>query len=639
MNRQQRRAQGRTGSHATAGPDAARALLAEAVRHHRSGRLSDADALYRQILRIDPGHADSLHLLGVLALQAGRFERAIELIGRAIAREGRNPEFHYNLGNAVAGAGRPDEAVACFRQAILLRPDHAAAHGNLGGILTMRGLVDDGIACFRKVVALTPDDSGGHYNLGQALARQWRLDDAVAALRRSIALRPDADAWNTLGNLLRDVGRAGESLAAYDAALRIDPTDLALRSNRILVESYLPAGPSDDAGGLARRFGALASARALRPFRNWTLRPEAGPIRIGLVSGDLHNHPVGYFLESLLSKADPGKVVFLAFPAQPHEDELTARIRPLCAAWTPIAGMADEAAARLIHDQGVQLLLDLSGHTAGNRLPLFAWRPAPVQATWLGYFATTGVAEIDYIVADETILPEAASASFTETPCRLPEIYYCFTPPAAPIEVAPLPARAGGALTFGCFNNLAKISDRVVAVWARVLGGVPASRLMLKAAPLRDHGIRIWMRQRFARHGIAADRLLLEPASSREDYLRAYDGIDIALDPFPFPGGATTFEALWMGVPVLTKAGDTLLSRVGETIMRQAGLPDWLAVDEDDYVRRACRLASDIDLLARLRGGLRAQVLASPLFDAERFARRFEAAAAGMVGRGVAGGG
>lgn len=298
--------------------------------------------------------------------------------------------------------------------------------------------------------------------------------------------------------------------------------------------------------------------------------------------------------------------------------------------------MSDEAAARVIHSQHIQVLLDLSGHTAGNRLPMFAWRPAPVQATWLGYFATTGMAEIDYIVSDSNISPPGLPTYLTEETWTLPDLYYCFTPPAVEIEIRTLPARSNGFLTFGCFNNLAKINDALIAVWARLLQAVPGSRLMLKAFPLEDETVCSALRARFAARGIAGERLLLEKASSRSEYLHAYNRVDMALDPSPFPGGATTFEALWMGVPVLTRRGDRFLSRVGETIMHNAGLSDWVADDEDDYIIRAVRLTSDLDGLAQLRRDLRSRVLGSPLFDSERFARHFEVALSGMWNRWLA---
>ncbi len=608
-------------------------MFADAVRHHRAGQLANAETLYRRILTADPRHADSLHLLGVLAQQAGRSDQAAELIGRAIAINDRIASYHYNLGNALVGRSRLDDAAGCFRKAVALQPDYVEAYSNLGSILTMQGKLDQGLSCLRKVVTLRPDHADAHYNLSTALARRWCVDEAATSFRRAIALRPDADAYNNLANLLKDIARSHEALAAYGKALELRPNDLALHSNRLLVQNYLLQQPADVLLGMARAFGALASARAGRRFTDWHRHVSDGPVRVGLVSNDLHDHPVGYFLEGLLRHADPARVTFLAFPCHGEQDGLTARIKPHLESWHPLVGLNDEAAARLIHASGVQVLLDLSGHTAGNRLPVFAWRPAPVQATWLGYFATTGLNEIDYVIGDPNVAPPEPVSPFVETVWSLPETYYCFTPPALATEVSPLPARLNGHVTFGCFNNLAKINDAVVAVWARVLDAVPGSRLVLKTAPFHDTGVRADLRARFAAHGIAGERLLLEPSSSREDYLHAYGRIDIALDPFPFPGGATSCEALWMGVPLLTRKGDRFLSRVGETIVRNAGLPDWLAADDDDYVRKAVHFASDLDRLERLRRGLRDQVSASPLFDAARFARHFEKALRSMWNR------
>ena len=631
MNRQQRRAQRAHAPASTAPASTAPAgPLAEAVRQHRSGRLRDAEAAYRRILRADPRHPGALHLLGVLVHQLGHHDQAVELIGRAIAIDATQAEFHYNLGTAYGALGAAEAAAGCFRSVLALQPGHVSACNALGSILTLSGQPDEGIACFRRAVASAPDGADSHYNLGNALASQGHLDQAIRSLRRSIALRPDADASNTLGNALRDCGRVEAACAAYDEALRLRPDDFALRSNRLLIENYRVGRTREAMRGMARAFGALAAARVPHPLGDWHPGPASGPVRVGLVSGDLRNHPVGYFLEGLLSRADPERVAFLAFPTQTGEDELTARIKPRFAAWRPLAGLDDEAAARSIQAAGVQVLLDLSGHTAGNRLPVFAWRPAPVQAAWLGYFATTGMAEIDYVVTDPQVSPPGSSGEWVERTWPLPEIYYCFTPPALAIEVSPLPALTGGPVTFGCFNALAKINDPVIATWARLLHAVPNSRLMLKAAALGDDAVRSALRARFARHGITGDRLLLERASSRAEYLRAYHRVDVALDPFPFPGGTTSFEALWMGVPVLTRTGDRFLSRVGETIMRNSDLADWLAEDEDDYVARAVRMTSDLDRLAQLRCGLRARVLASPLFDADRFVRHFEGAMSGM---------
>jgi Predicted O-linked N-acetylglucosamine transferase, SPINDLY family len=278
----------------------------------------------------------------------------------------------------------------------------------------------------------------------------------------------------------------------------------------------------------------------------------------------------------------------------------------------------------------VHVLIDLSGHTHHNRLPVFAWKPSPVQASWLGYFATTGVAEMNYLLADPYVAPSGEEDSFTETIWRLPESYLCFTAPVYDLDVFPLPALTTGYITFGCFNNLVKMNDAVVALWVRVLQAVPDSRLFLKTKQLNDPKVCNITRQIFTERGISPDRLLMEGSSPRAELLAAYRKVDIALDPFPYPGGTTSVEGLWMGVPVITRRGERFLSHVGETIAHNAGLADWIATDDDEYVAKAVEHTADLERLAALRAGLRQQVLASPVFDAPRFARNFEAVLWGM---------
>ena len=303
---------------------------------------------------------------------------------------------------------------------------------------------------------------------------------------------------------------------------------------------------------------------------------------------------------------------------------------PRLSAWVPLYGKNDLQAAQQIHNDGIHILLDLSGYTTHNRLPVFCRKPAPVQATWLGYFATTGVKEIDYLIGDPHITPPEEESHFVEKIWRLPETYLCFTAPDVAVEVSPLPALTNGHITFGCFNNLTKIGDAVIALWAQVMHAVPGSRLFLKTRQLTEEGLSEKTQARFAAHGIGSERLILEGYSPRAELLAAYQRVDIALDPFPYPGGTTSAEALWMGVPVLTKRGDRFLSHVGETVAYNAGLANWIAQDEQDYIAKAAAFAAALNGLAELRVNLRSQVLAAPLYDASRFARHFEAAMWGM---------
>ena len=537
-------------------------------------------------------------------------------------------------GMALEEEARLDEALQRYDAAIQLMPELARAHFNRGNILLDRGDAAHALAAYTQAVAYKPDSAAAHYNIGNAYVRLGRFEAAVAACQRAIALKPDfADAHVVMGFALTDIGNLEGGLFHTSKALAIEPGYAPAFSNLLFIHNYLGDQPASLMREEAEAYGATVARQAKR-WAVWPNCPDANrPMRIGLVSGDLCNHPVGHFLESVLAAVvshAAGKIRLIAYLSDKFGDAVSERIKTSCEGWHPVVGLSDEHFAQRIREDQIDILIDLSGHTAHNRLPVFAWKPAPVQVSWLGYFATTGVAEIDYLIADPWTLPASEECNFTEKIWRLPETRLCFTPPDEEVSVSPLPALANGYVSFGCFNNLSKMNDAVVALWSRVLHAVPGSRLFLKARQLMEASVRQSIAERFAVHGVDAARLIFEDYTPRGNYLAAYQRIDIALDPFPYPGGTTSVEALWMGVPVLTLAGERFLSRQGVGLLMNAGLPEWIATDPDDYVARAVSHASDLERLAELRRELRQQVLASPIFDAPRFARHFEAALRGM---------
>jgi predicted O-linked N-acetylglucosamine transferase (SPINDLY family) len=366
-----------------------------------------------------------------------------------------------------------------------------------------------------------------------------------------------------------------------------------------------------------------------KPYGDWANTPDPNRrLRIGFVSGDLRSHSVGKFIENVfasLASQMADKIELWAYYAFFHEDQVTGRIRAHCTGWLTSGGLSDEALAQRIHNDGIDILIDLSGHTGLNRLPMFAWKPAPVQATWLGYLATTGVPAIDYLIADDWTLPPAEECHFTERIVRMPESYLCFTPPQDAPPVAPPPALSKGHITFGSFNNLSKVNDAVLALWARILAALPNSHLLLKTAQLADQSVRNRLTAFFTQRGITADRLELLGLAPQDQHLPTYHQVDIALDPFPYPGITTSVEALWMGVPIISLAGQSFMSRQGVGILNHAALPNWIAHSEDDYLAKAIAFSADLNQLATIRSGLRQSLLASPLFDHHRFALHFEA--------------
>lgn len=592
-------------------------------------RLDVAEASFRQALQAKPDYADAHYNLGVLLGASGRFCDAEACLRRALEILPNDAKALNQLGITLDALNRHEEAEACLRRALEIDPDFADAFCSLGNVLAKRGRLNEAALSFRRALQFTADHAGVHSNLGGVLQQLGRLEEAEANCRCALALKPDhAGAHNTLATILVNMGRLEEAEASYRRSLEISPS-ATVHSNLLFMLNYLTRGTPSENLAEARQYGQKVAASTSR-FTEWPCARHPECLRVGLVSGDFRSHPVGYFLESLLAHLDPATIELVAYPTGHKTDQLTEKIKPHFSAWKPLTGLRDEDAARMIHGDGLHVLIDLSGHTAEHRLPVFAWKPAPVQATWLGYFATTGVPGMDYLLGDRHVTPADEASHFTERIWQLPGSYMCFTEPDVALEVAPLPTLSTGHITFGCFNNLTKINDAVVAVWADVLKAVPGSKLFLKSYQLGENPVKHETLRRFSKQGITPDRLVLEGKSPRPELLASYHRVDIALDPFPYPGGTTSLESLWMGVPVITKRGDRFLSHVGESIAHNAGLSEWIAADDHDYVSKAVACVSDLDRLANLRAGLREQVLGSPLFDAANFARQFKEAIWGM---------
>lgn len=582
---------------------AAEAHFALAQTFRNEGKLAEAAASLEQGLALIPDFAEGHSNLGLLYGELGKREAAVESFRKALAIK---PDFawaHCNLGNVLVAQGNLPAAIDSYRQALAIDPSHVEIWVNLGNALNAQDDVDAALACYRKALSIKPDYAAAWVNICAPLQAQGNLDAAIDSFRQALSLQPDfAEAESGLLFLLSIHPR-------YSPAQR-------------LVE--------------AQQYGARVMARA-KPLDRWAVdpglhAPPPRPLRVGLVSGDLRAHPVGFFIESILAHLDSGRIEMVGYPTTPTEDETTVRLKPRFAAWNSIAALSDEAAANQIRRDGIHVLVDLAGHTVHNRLPVFAWRPAPVQASWLGYFATTGVPTIDYLLADRVSVPESQRPQFTESIWYLPDTRFCFTPPpdSGRLQVSPLPASSNACLTFGCFQNALKLNDQVLATWGRIMAALPDARLRLLSRQMRHSAARSRMQDRLRRFGIALERVTLVGHLPREDYLIAHGDVDIILDTFPYSGATTTCEALWMGVPTMTLAGDTLVSRQGASILACAGLNGWIARDADDYVAKTLAHAADVDGLARLRSTLRQKVLASPLFDAARFARNLEAALEGM---------
>ena len=618
-----------------------------------------------------PEQAEGFHRQGLIAAQAGRLDEAQDLIARAIAAHPVVAPWWANYGlvlesrgdalgavQAYAGAlnldgslalamdgllvmadglrkaGRADLAEAGYRRAIALDPTGLAATANTGVLLRAQGRRAEAALLYRRAAVLEPGNWVHPYNLGNALAELGRLGPAEQAYRAALTLEPGrAEAWaNRATRALAMQGRTAEALAAVERALRLHPGADPLHTARLYLMQFDPGRTMAQVAQAHADWGARYPDRPAP-----AVAAPAPKLRIGYVSPDFRAHPVGFFLEPVLAAHDRDAIAVVCYANTANPDWKTERLRALADGWVWTAGMDDDALAARIRADGIHVLVDLAGHTFGNRLAVFARRVAPVQVTWAGYVGTTGLPAMDYLISDSRQSPEGADGWAIEGIVRMPDAYVPWGPPDDAPPVAPPPMLARGAPTFGSLNALPKLNAPVAALWARVLGAVPGARLLLRTPGFDDADQRARTLALFAAAGADPARLDLLGGAAHREFLAGYGAVDVALDPFPYSGGLTTLEALWMGVPVVTLGGERFCARHAVTHLASAGLPALAVADKDAYVAMAAALVSDGQALATLRAGLRERLRASPALDGVRFTRALEAAFGAMWQRAAAG--
>ena len=615
-----------------ASPPAAIDLLNHGVAHHQAGRLDEAEACYRRAWSLNPNGWDAPHLLGLVAHARGRHAEAVDLIARAVKAKPNEAGFWFNYGNVLAAAGRDAQAVDVYRQATFLKPTFVEAYVNGGNALERLGRLPEVVRVREAVARLTPADPEAHLGVGWIYHRLGHLGPAVAAYRGVLDLRPDhVTAHRHLTVALAGLRQTAAAADAARAAIRLDPADAGFASNLLLTLQYgdavPPAGVFAEHVAWGDRFPAVPRPPAAR-------RP--GRVRVGYVSGDFRDHPVAGFILPLLRHHDRDRFeVFCYSTIPPPGDAATALVRAAADQWRELASQSDDAAAALVAADGIDVLVDLSGHTAGHRLGLFARRPAAVQVTYLGYPGTTGLRAMDYRITDAVADPPGATdALHTERLVRLPRCFLCPAPPPLAPDVGPGPD--DDAFTFASFNVANKVSPTTVRLWAGVLAAVPNGVLAVKAVGLMGDDAKARLRAEFAAAGVDPGRVRVWPVDpNHRDHLGRYGNVDVAVDTFPYNGTTTTVDALWMGVPVVTLAGATHASRVGASLLTAAGLGGWVAESRERFVEIAAGAAADRTALKALRRGMRERLLASPLFDGAGFARAIEAAYDGMVTEAV----
>lgn len=625
-----------------------------------TGRPDEAVTSYERALTLEPGYTGARLNLGATLRDLGRLEEAAACYELAIADSLADAQVYVNYGAVLRDLGKPAEAESCYRKALDIEPDAPLAHFNMGNALRDQERMDEAVSSYRRAVSLEPESPGFLTNLGNALRDNGNSADSVPVYQQALELDPrNFEALVNLGNAFKELGKMDQAISSYNKALLIRPDMAEVHYN--LGTAFQDQCLLADAVACYRRVlelkpdhavahsnllmniqydSAITPVDLLRESRAWEKAQLGGtrvmppptndpdperPLRIGYVSGDLRRHPVGYFLDGVLACHDPGQFRIHCYANQSFGDDLTGRLRANSAGWQAIFGRSDDEVADLIRADGIDILVDLAGHTARNRLLVFGRRPAPVQATWAGYVGTTGLSAMDYLISDERETPAGTDHWYAEKIVRLPDCYVCYAPPDYAPPVAPLPACKNGFITFGCFNNLAKINPGVISLWTELLLSMPHARLLMVTKSLGNPDISRRYRAAFDDGGVG-DRVEFSGMVPHPGLLERYGDVDVALDPFPYSGGLTTLESLWMGVPVITLGGERFASRHSLSHLAAAGLPELVAGDRAEYAAKAVSLAGDLPRLEALRSSLRDRMAASPLCDAPRFTRNLEQA-------------
>lgn len=646
------------------------AALQRALDLHRSGELEPAWQLYEELLRRNPAHADAWHLSGLIAAQRGDPAEGRRRIEQAIRLDPGRAGFFVNLARLLQQLNLADQAIAAYDRALVLDPRQAEVLAELARLLVARGALepaiqlgqralalqperrdlglelaanllaaqrfDAALAALQEILRRNPDDADVIAATGQVMIRQQRFEEAIARYQAALALRSDCTlAEDGLIAVYTRLARTDQALAVIDRKLARRPDDSGARSQRLFLLNYRADLEATEVAAAHREWGRRLLAQLAAPTPQKQLcRPAGKPprkLRIAYVSADFKRHSVAYFIEPVLAGHDRSAYEVFCYSSTHGADDVSQRLAGLADAWRNVVDWNDTAVFELIVNDRIDILVDLSGHTADHRLGVFARRAAPVQITWLGYPHSTGLPTMDFRICDAiSDPPGSADALASERLLRLPGGFLCYRPPdaAAGDDAGFVPPSARGRpFTFGSFNHVAKLSREVIACWARLLRELPEAQLLLKAHGIGAPSTAARLQATFAEAGIAPQRLRLAGATADHGaHLAAYRQIDIALDPFPYNGTTTTFDALWMGVPVIALAGDRHAARVGASLLSTIGHPELVARDSDHYLAIAQALASDPARLAQLHRQLRSELKASPLMDEAGFVRRLEAA-------------
>jgi predicted O-linked N-acetylglucosamine transferase (SPINDLY family) len=596
----------------------------QAMQLQRAGQLPEAEKVYRSILRTHPNWGDGYAQLAGVLFAMNQLEPAATALQKAIDRRPSNPAFcHNNLGVIFDRLKRYEDAAKSYRKAIAALPQYVIAHRNLGDALRQSGHLDAAEASYRTALSLDPKLVDGYIGIGLILFDRKRFAEAVKLFE--IALQLDPLNTNACMNCAFCYGRLGDRDATETTlrrSIKLMPHEAELHSGLVMTLNYVHGAelPYMLNESLAfDRQHIVPLAVKIKPLSND--RDPNRRLRIGYLSPDFRHHSVAYFLKPVMENHDHESFFIASYAEVAKPDEWTAAFEKHSDLWRNTVGLSHDELADQIRADGIDILIDLAGHTVDNRLPVMGRRPAPVQVTWLGYPNTTGVSTIDYRLTDRFADPDGADAAYSEKLVRLPDAFFVYHPPAAAPPVSPLPMKTNGQITFGSFNNIAKITQSVGKLWADLLRALPEAKLIIAGVSSTASE-----RLRDMSTGSADQRIEIVESKNLEEYLKLHDRVDIALDPFPWAGHTTTCHALWMGVPTITLAGPTALSRAGVSLMANLGMENkWVASTPEQYIQLAIDWSKRPEDLAIVRASLRDRMQLSPLMDAKRFTKNLEA--------------
>jgi protein O-GlcNAc transferase len=605
-------------------PTMARACNNLATALKDQGRVDDSIAWFTRALEIDPSYGVAY---GNLAAALEEQERPAE--AKAVLEKALNiaPDDSYNLhrlGRILKMQNQFQEAMGYYRRSFSLNPDNAPLLNDMASLHLKLGDKDAAADCINRALACDPDYAATHLSLGALQRDLGRLEESAGSYRSALELDPSCpQALIGLISILKDLGQIGEAVACLRRLTDLAPDNEQIHLNLIYFMHFLKEVTPAEIFAEHLRWGEKFTGGVVPCATFSNLPDRARRLRIGYVSPDFRSHAVNFLFEPVLSCHDRAAFEIFCYAGVTHPDATTERLQGMADHWRDISGLNDDDAAAIIRRDCVDILVDLAGHTEGSRVKVFARKPAPVQVEWLGYFNTSGLAAMDYIISDPVTSPDERQP-FTETVVRMPFSRFCYSVAPDTPPCSDLPSDSNGFITFGCFNNTAKLNTDVFHCWGEIMGGLPNSRLVLKWVTLDDAAVRDHLRRLLSRHGIDVERVDFHGRCSQRETLEKYALVDISLDPFPFPGGLNTLESLWMGVPVVTMAGTTFIGRQGTGLVTTIGRPEWVARSVEEYKQIALGLAGDVARLRQLRRTLRSAMEASPLMDAARFTSDLE---------------